>query len=116
MFDTATPGWYRAALRAIARVHASALSPVNLPPLLLLVAGADHVVSADATRRFAREHRLEDAVVEYPDYFHELLNERPPERAIVIERIAAWIDGLLSERSPGSPEEDRRWGAPPTSG
>ncbi len=78
------------ARRAVRRVlrHAAELSG----PLLLLYAGADRVVSADATDRLAGRLVMPDLESRrLPGLHHEILNESPEARGPLLEEIADWL-------------------------
>jgi alpha-beta hydrolase superfamily lysophospholipase len=63
-------------------------------PTLLLWAGADRVVAPSGSRTFAAAAPM-DVVrsKEYPEHFHEILNE--PEQDEVLDEIRRWLDQLL---------------------
>jgi alpha-beta hydrolase superfamily lysophospholipase len=66
-------------------------------PTLLLAAGDDGLVDARGSRELAAA--LPAAVAEvhfYDDLWHELFNEREPDRARVLGDLAAWIERLPS--------------------
>jgi alpha-beta hydrolase superfamily lysophospholipase len=87
--------WFTSIVEAMAEVHARA--PTLQVPTLLLAAGDDRVVDAEATRRFVDRAPAERLTcMEWPGLFHEVLNE--PERAIVLERIVRWLDERLDAR------------------
>ena len=66
-------------------------------PTLLLVAGADRLVDPRGAREFA------DALPEgvgtlswHDDLYHELFNEREPDRARVLAELDAWLERYLT--------------------
>ena len=66
-------------------------------PTLLLAAGDDGLVDARGSRELAAA--LSPAVGEarfYDGLYHELFNEREPDRTRVLDDLAAWIELLLS--------------------
>lgn len=67
-------------------------------PLHVAMAGDDRIVSTPATQAFLA--RLGGPVSSrvYPGLFHEILNEREPDRAPVLADIAAWLDDTLGTR------------------
>ena len=82
--------WYTEALSAIESVKSRA-AELELPTLLLY-GGHDKIASADATDDVARRLRMEDKTAErLPAYYHELVNEPPADRAVILKRIADWI-------------------------
>lgn len=59
-------------------------------PALILQAGADRLIKPKAVARFARQLGSEDVqYVEYPGFYHEILNE--PEREQVCKDITDWL-------------------------
>lgn len=69
-------------------------------PTLLLIAGADSVVDSEQTRSFASSvpgHRI--TVHEYDGYLHEILNETPERRALVLDDIEAWLNRIEAKDS-----------------
>ena len=67
-------------------------------PTLLLVAGDDHFVRADASRRFAAA--LPEATLEfYEPLYHEVFNELAANRAEVLADLRAWTRRELERES-----------------
>jgi alpha-beta hydrolase superfamily lysophospholipase len=65
-------------------------------PTLLLVAGLDRLVDAQGAREFAAA--LPDGVGTlrvYDDLYHELFNEREPDRGQVLDELCGWLEGRL---------------------
>jgi alpha-beta hydrolase superfamily lysophospholipase len=62
-------------------------------PILLLQAGDDRLVSADATRRFAENAGENVTYVPYPNLYHELHNEF--ERGEIFEMVAEYLQKHL---------------------
>lgn len=63
-------------------------------PLLLMLAGDDHIVDPEATRRWARAAPAEQVeLVEWEGLWHELLNE--PEKEQVLDRTWQWLEPRL---------------------
>lgn len=62
-------------------------------PLLVLLAGEDHIVSSAAAAEFASQLRAQVTVRSYPGLYHSLLLE--PERESVFSDIGIWADQLL---------------------
>jgi alpha-beta hydrolase superfamily lysophospholipase len=62
-------------------------------PTLLLVSGEDKLVDPDGAREFAAAMTPEICTVKvYPALYHEVLNEREPDRTRVIGDLCAWIE------------------------
>lgn len=88
-----TAGWLAAMQSAVARVRAE-LHTVKLP-MRWYVGTDDKICDADATRELfaslpdaaARDQTLR----EYEGYYHELHNEPPAEREVVLAMLDAWI-------------------------
>ena len=59
-------------------------------PILLMQGTADHLVSPEATREFAKKVKCEITYKEWPDLYHELHNEF--EKATVIQTMIDWLD------------------------
>lgn len=65
-------------------------------PTLLLVAGTDKLVDAEGAREFAAA--LPNGVGTlrvYDDLYHELFNEREPDRGQVLDALCAWLEERL---------------------
>jgi alpha-beta hydrolase superfamily lysophospholipase len=61
-------------------------------PTLLLVSGDDHIVDAEGAREFARAMPSGRVTLrEYDDLYHEVFNEREPDRARVLGDLRDWI-------------------------
>jgi len=67
-------------------------------PTLLLVAGDDGLVDARGSRELAAALARGGAgeVHIYEGLYHELFNEREPDRTRVLDDLAAWVERLLS--------------------
>ena len=66
-------------------------------PLLFLLAGDDRIVSTAASQAFAAGLAGTPPVHVYAGLFHEILNEREPDRALVLGDLAPWLDRVLAE-------------------
>src|SRR5262245_50830620 len=90
----ATMAFIRAlhAAQATANVEASRLRV----PILLLQGNADRLVDPAAAREFAARLTCPHQLEILPGYYHELLNEPPPERARVVALLDAWFDRWLN--------------------
>ncbi len=82
--------WFTAAIEAMRLVHART-SELSLP-MLMLYGGADRVVSVQTNDRFAAAASMPDKTVERLEgYFHEIFNEAPQERSIVLNKVSDWL-------------------------
>lgn len=89
-FGTANSRWFMEASAAMEVVHSRASQLTT--PLQLLYGGADRVASADASDRFAAQLTVADRDVErLSGFFHEILNEPPADRDVVMERMGTWL-------------------------
>jgi alpha-beta hydrolase superfamily lysophospholipase len=65
-------------------------------PTLLLVAGSDELVQPEGAVEFYQ--RLPGGVGTlrvYPELYHEVFNERPDDRAVVLDDLAEWLEGQM---------------------
>jgi alpha-beta hydrolase superfamily lysophospholipase len=66
-------------------------------PTLLLVAGADALVDARGAREFSAALPPGVGTIHWYDgLYHELFNEREPDRTGVLDDLAAWVEEQLS--------------------
>lgn len=95
VFHHATARWFTETQSAQRLALSGAES--QMPPMLLMLAGQDRMVSNDAARRIhAALGAPEDDVCEYPDFFHDMLHEVDNER--LVDDIARWIqERILSK-------------------
>jgi len=64
-------------------------------PLLLLIAGDDHVVESDSIRAFSKQVPTKLVTVqEYDGLYHELLNETPEQRSLITNHVHQWLNKL----------------------
>jgi alpha-beta hydrolase superfamily lysophospholipase len=71
-------------------------------PTLLLVAGADRLVDPAGARAFARALPSGVGTLHwYDDLYHELFNEREPDRSEVLTDLRTWVDATLAAPRPG---------------
>jgi alpha-beta hydrolase superfamily lysophospholipase len=62
-------------------------------PTLLLISGDDRIVDAEGAREFARAMPSGRVTLhEYEDLYHEVFNEREPDRARVLSDLRDWIE------------------------
>jgi alpha-beta hydrolase superfamily lysophospholipase len=65
-------------------------------PTLLVVAGADRVVDARGAHEFAAALPAGVGTLHaYPGLYHELFNEREPDRTRVLDDVCAWLEAQL---------------------
>ncbi len=92
----ATAGWYLAVKQAHKAVFTDARK-LTLP-LLVLQGTGDIVIDRGAVERFVVEVGSEDkSLVMFPELYHEVFNEREPDRGQVITCVLDWLDKQLSE-------------------
>jgi alpha-beta hydrolase superfamily lysophospholipase len=90
----ATAGFF-CAVRA-AQATALAEAPQLRVPLLILQGDADRIVDPSGATDLAARLKCEHQLVMLPGYYHELLNEPPEERAVVLQMIDRWFDRWLA--------------------
>lgn len=90
-----TPRLYTEMLAAM-YAAASDAERIRVSSLLLLLPGQDRIVDAAVARRWARglPDSVEVEVREYPEHFHEVLNEL--ERDAVVREMADWIEARIA--------------------
>lgn len=92
----ATARWYTELLSAQARAMEGA--PRLSMPVLVIQAGADRLVSPDASERWTGLVGSDDRrFVRWPGLYHEVMNE--PEKGEVLAEIGAWIEERTRERT-----------------
>ena len=65
-------------------------------PTLLLVAGRDALVDVRGAREFSAALPAGVGTLHWYDgLYHELFNEREPERTMVLDDLAAWVEARL---------------------
>jgi alpha-beta hydrolase superfamily lysophospholipase len=68
-------------------------APALSVPTLLLYAGDDRLVDPEGSRAFERRAPRSLVVArEYPTLWHEILNEAPAGRSVVLDDLGAWLD------------------------
>lgn len=77
--------------------NADERAPEIMLPILILQAGSDGLVRAEATRRFAERvgSTLKEVHV-YPELFHEIFNELEPDRGRVLDDLERWLDARVA--------------------
>jgi alpha-beta hydrolase superfamily lysophospholipase len=69
-------------------------------PTLLLVSGYDRLVDPDGAREFAAAMAPDRCTIKiYPELFHEIFNEREPDRSAVLADLSDWIRKQTESRS-----------------
>ena len=93
--DRITPRMYGFLAAAGAAVRRN---PASLTvPTLLLAAGDDGLVDARGSRELAAAlARGASEVHIYEGLYHELFNEREPDRTRVLDDLTAWVEPLLN--------------------
>ena len=90
---------------AAARADASRLQV----PTLGLIAGRDRFVDAAGSRAFfAALPKGVGTLHVYDDLYHEVLNEREPDRSRVLGDLRAWLEAQLAASARGSRNRDRK--------
>ena len=70
-------------------------------PTLLLVAGDDRLVDARGAREFADALPAGTGTLHWHDgLYHELFNEREPDREAVLRELDAWLEARLAAEAP----------------
>jgi alpha-beta hydrolase superfamily lysophospholipase len=80
------------------------LAPSFDVPTLMLVAGDDRLIDPAGARAFYEA--LPEGVGTlhwYEDLFHEVFNEREPDRGTVLGHLSAWLTHQLAERGTSAP-------------
>jgi len=89
-----TARWFTEYVDAMADTIRSA--PSIKPPILMQVAGDDHLVSPEASRNFFDSLTVRDKTLHfYEGLCHEIYNETPKDRERVLADLEKWVDGHL---------------------
>jgi alpha-beta hydrolase superfamily lysophospholipase len=65
-------------------------------PVLMQIAGDDHLVNADAAKSFFGRLAIKDKTLHaYDVLYHEVYNERENDKKIVIDDLEAWINSHI---------------------
>lgn len=87
--DRVTARWFEETTAAMGEAFRQA--PEVRAPLLLMQAGDDRIVSAEASRRFFERVGSRDKTFRlFADHYHELLDEL--DRAAIIDELLDWLD------------------------
>lgn len=89
--DRITARWFTGCMQTLAAVHAA---PDRIRgPLLLQVAGADRLVDASAALTFFdRLTTADKTLCRYDPLYHEIYNERLPDRERVLSDLTRWVE------------------------
>ncbi|SFR82501.1 alpha/beta hydrolase [Sphingomonas jatrophae] len=88
-------GWLDAAFRSIAAQEAAlAALPADLPPMLVLTAGREHLVSNKAVRAAAA--RVGATIRHFPGARHEILREADPIRDAALAAVDGFLDAAVA--------------------
>ena len=72
--------------------NAHRLVPTMNVPILMQVAGNDHLVDAQASKLFYEKLTVEDKTLHFYDgLYHEVYNELEPDRKQVLDDLENWI-------------------------
>jgi alpha-beta hydrolase superfamily lysophospholipase len=67
-------------------------------PLIMQLAGDDHLVNAASAERFYGELKAPDKTLHvYPGFYHEIYNETQDRQEIAFRDLAAWLEERLRE-------------------
>ena len=77
-------------MTSMEKVHC--LAPTMKLPMLMQVAGDDHLVDAQASKAFYEKLTVEDKILHFYDgLYHEVYNELAPDRKKVLDDLESWI-------------------------
>jgi alpha-beta hydrolase superfamily lysophospholipase len=92
--DRVSARWFTEIISAMAEVNRQA-SRLQVP-VLMQVAGDDHLVDAEASRRFFENLALDDKTLHlYEGLYHEVYNELDVQRQKVIGDLESWLENRL---------------------
>jgi alpha-beta hydrolase superfamily lysophospholipase len=75
---------------------AQRLAPAMKLPILMQLAGEDHLVDAQASKTFYEKLTVEDKTLHFYDgLYHEVYNELAPDRKKVLDDLENWIMGRV---------------------
>ena len=82
--------WFTEFLATMENAHR--LAPTMNVPILMQVAGNDHLVDAQASKLFYEKLTVEDKTLHFYDgLYHEVYNELEPDRKQVLDDLENWI-------------------------
>jgi alpha-beta hydrolase superfamily lysophospholipase len=93
--DRVTARWFTEFLSAIDTVNQQA-DQIHIP-VLMQVAGDDHLVDAQASKHFFDKLAAEDKTLHvYEGLYHEIYNEVPEEKQKVLQDLEAWVKNHIT--------------------
>ena len=85
-----TARWFTEFLASMEKAHR--LAPAMKLPILMQVAGDDHLVDAQASKAFYEKLTVEDKTLHFYDgLYHEVYNALAPDRKKVLDDLENWI-------------------------
>lgn len=92
--DRVSARWFTEFLAAMETVSQNA-AQLNLP-VLMQVAGDDHLVNSQTSRQFFEKLTTDDKILHvYEGFYHEIYNEVETDRQQVIADLWKWIEGRM---------------------
>jgi alpha-beta hydrolase superfamily lysophospholipase len=92
--DRVSARWFTEILSTMAEVNGRA-SGLQVP-VLMQVAGDDHLASAESSRRFFENLTVDDKTLYfYDDLYHEVYNELEDQRQKVLDDLESWLEKHL---------------------
>ncbi len=88
--DRVTARWFTEFLSAMESANKK-VSEITAP-ILMQIAGDDHIVNASASKTFFEKLSSKDKTIHvYDGYFHEIFNEEEEKRKVAIDDLESWI-------------------------
>ena len=89
--DRVSARWFTEIMAAMERINAS---PERIKvPILMQLAGDDHLTDANASKAFFEKLKLEDKTLYvYEGLYHEIYNELEGSRAKPLKDLVAWFE------------------------
>jgi lysophospholipase len=95
--DRVSARWFTEFIAAMATAHR--LAPQLKAPLLMQLAGDDHMAASDRARSFFDSLPLEDKTFFcYDDLYHEIYNAPATQRTPVINDLIAWLTPRIGKK------------------
>jgi len=92
--DRVSARWFTEFISAMETTNR--LTPKMDIPTLMQVAGDDHLVNAKFSKNFFEKLELEDKTLHFYDgLYHEIYNEPPDQRAIVLDDLENWLEAHI---------------------